>query len=56
MGYGERQKTLLTIVVGYQNLQTRHAARSYVRATSFPRSHMLLLLVCRTVHKGTVRP
>jgi hypothetical protein len=53
---GKEGKPLLTIVVGYQSQQTRHAARSCVRATSFPRSHTSLLLACRTVHEGTVRP
>ena len=52
MGNGKEGKTLLTIVLGYQN---RHAARSCVRATFFPRSHTSLLLACRTVHEDTVR-
>jgi hypothetical protein len=48
-------KSLLTIAVGYQTQQTRHAALSSGSATSFPQSHTWLLLACRTVHEGTVR-
>lgn len=47
-------KSLLTIAVGYQTQQTRHAAPSSGCATSFPQSHTWLLLACRTVREGTV--
>lgn len=47
-------KLLLTIAVGHQTQQTRHAAPSFVRATSFPQSHTWLSLAFRTVREGTV--
>ena len=53
----KERKSLLTIAVGYQTQQqTRHAAPSSVRATSFLQSHTWLLLACRTAREGTVRP